>query len=147
MTGKRYIRRFGTVCGLMQSKEIKAEARGQEKKIFLRNRKMPVSDIIRSIPAGKGLTEEMELKHWFSQKEKEEEQISKQGYFQQRKKLNPEVFRKLNRAYLKDFYSSEEEVRTWNGYVVFAIDGTKAEIPNSEENRKTFGMRDNRVHW
>lgn len=141
MTGKRYIRRFGTVCGLMQTEEIKAEARGKEKKIFVRNRKMPVCDIIRSILVQKGLTEGMELKHWFCQNGKGEEQISKQGYFQQRKKLNPEVFRKLNRSYLKDFYSSEEEVSTWNGYVVFAIDGTKAEIPNSEENRKTFGMQ------
>jgi hypothetical protein len=147
MTGERYIRRFGTVCGLMQTEEIKAEARGQEKKIFVWNRKMPVCDIIRSIAVRKGLTEEMELKNYFCQRAKKEGQISKQGYFQQRKKLNPEVFRKLNRAYLKDFYGREEEVRTWNGYVVFTIDGTKAEIPNSEENRKTFGMRDNRVHW
>jgi hypothetical protein len=147
MTGKRYIQRFGIVCELLQTEEIKAEARGKATKIFVRNRKMPVCDIIKSIPARKGLTEEMELKHWFCQKEKEEEQISKQGYFQQRKKLNPEVFRKLNRAYLKDFYGSEEEVRTWNGYVVFAIDGTKAEIPNSEENRETFGMRDSPGHW
>jgi hypothetical protein len=56
MTGERYIRRFGAVCGLLQTKEIKTEARGEKKGIFLRNRKMPVCDIIRNIPVRKGLT-------------------------------------------------------------------------------------------
>jgi hypothetical protein len=81
MTGERYIRRFGTVCGLMQTEEIKAKARGQEKRIFVRNRKMPVCDIIRSIPVRKGLTEEMELKYWFCQGKKGGRTNFKTGLF------------------------------------------------------------------
>lgn len=36
--------------------------------------------------------------------------------------------------YLKDFYSSDEHV-LWNNYMVFDIDGSKVEIPNSDKSR------------
>lgn len=44
----------------------------------------------------------------------------------------------MNKQYLQDFYSSNEPV-LWNNYLVFAVDGSKAEIPNSDENRAFFG--------
>jgi len=143
MTEKQYIRRFRKVCEKIKTKKISRIARKNNERSFMRRRKMPLSDIIRSIPARKGLTAAMELRRYFSEEGKENKKISKQGYFQQRRKLNPEVFRELNRDCLNDFYSSKEEVKTWNGYTVFAIDGTKAEIPNSKENRETFGMEGN----
>lgn len=69
-------------------------------------------------------------------------QLSVQGYLQQRKRLNPEVFSYLNSEYLKDFYRSDE-VELWNGYLLLAIDGSKAEVPNSRENRERFGKSNN----
>lgn len=45
-------------------------------------------------------------------------------------------------GYLKDFYSSDE-VELWNGYLLLAIDGSKAEVPNSRENRERFGKSNN----
>ncbi len=68
--------------------------------------------------------------------------MSVQGYLQQRKRLNPEIFSYLNRKYLMDFYRSGE-VRLWNGYLLVAIDGSKAEVPNSKENREIFGSSSN----
>ncbi len=65
--------------------------------------------------------------------------ISKQGYLQQRKCLNPEVFSYLNDEYLTDFYNSSKP-KLWNGFLLLAIDGSKAEVPNSTENRKNFGQ-------
>lgn len=41
--------------------------------------------------------------------------LSVQGYLQQRKCLNPEVFSYLNRDYILDFYHSEEP-KLRNGY-------------------------------
>ena len=38
-------------------------------------------------------------------------QLSVQGYLQQRKRLNPEIFPYLNRKYLMDFYRSDEDIR------------------------------------
>ena len=69
-------------------------------------------------------------------------QLSIQGYLQQRKRLNPEIFPYLNRNYLMDFYHSDEP-KLWNGYLLIAIDGSKAEVPNSKENRETFGNSGN----
>jgi hypothetical protein len=116
MTKKQYIGRFKKVCEEIKTEGIRRTAREKNERSFLRNRKMPVCDIIRSILARKGLTAAMELRQYFSEQGKENKKISKQGYFQQRRKLNSEVFRELNRNYLNDFYSSEEEVKTWNGY-------------------------------
>jgi len=69
-------------------------------------------------------------------------QLSVQGYLQQRKRLNPEIFPYLNRKYLMDFYRSDEP-RLWKGYLLIAIDGSKAEVPNSKDNRETFGNSGN----
>lgn len=41
-----------------------------------------------------------------------------------------------------DFYHSDEP-KLWNGYLLIAIDGSKAEVPNSKENRETFGNSGN----
>lgn len=60
-------------------------------------------------------------------------QLSIQGYLQQRKRLNTEIFPYLNRNYLMDFYHSDEP-KLWNGYLLIAIDGSKAEVPDSKGN-------------
>ena len=103
---------------------------------------MPLDDIVLSTLAAKGLTCAMELRYYHIQKGQDPMSISKQGYLQQRKKLNPEVFVCLNREYLADFYASDEPV-LWHGLLVFAIDGSKVEIPNSAENEITFGKMGN----
>jgi len=64
--------------------------------------------------------------------------LLKKEYLQQRKKLNHKVFSFLDTEYLKDFYSSTEPV-LWNNYLVLAVDGSKTEVPNSDENREFFG--------
>ena len=66
----------------------------------------------------------------------------RQDYLRQRQKLNPEVFKVLNREYLQEYYKTEE-AKCWNGYLVLAVDGSRAEIPNSEENRQTYGESEN----
>lgn len=68
--------------------------------------------------------------------------MSKQGYLQQRKRLNPEAFSYLNDEYLSDFYHSSEP-KLWNGFLLLKIDGSKAEVPNSTENRERFGKSNN----
>lgn len=125
----------------LKTKETERKARGKNKKAFTRKRKMPVCDIIISILTSKKQTCAMELRNFFKQKNKSE--ISKQAYFKARQNLNPEVFIHLNDKYLNNFYRHQDEVKTWNGYIVLAIDGSKAEIPNSEENRKKYGVLKN----
>lgn len=117
-------------------------ARGNNERAFTRNRKMPVCDILSHILTSKRQTVSMELRNYFAKKH--QNPISKQAYFNARQNLNPEVFQYLNDEYLKGFYNEpEEEIIKWNGYLVFAVDGSKVEIPNSAENREKYGVLSN----
>ncbi|GBU29177.1 hypothetical protein R84B8_02741 [Treponema sp. R8-4-B8] len=105
---------------------------------WTRRRDMPLEDILLCTLAKKGLSATMETRHYFQEAEKTEQTVSKQDYLRQRQKLNPAVFKILNLKYLKQFYGGQEAAQ-WHGYLVMAIDGSRAEIPNSEENRLTYG--------
>jgi len=109
---------------------------------WTRERNMPLRDILRCTLGKKGLSAVMEVRQYYKAAEKEEQTVSKQDYLQQRQKLNPEVFKLLNTGYLQRFYSGAE-AREWHGYLVMAVDGSRAEIPNSAENRKTYGESEN----
>ena len=140
---KSYIRRFKQLSKHLSEEEIKVCARlpGSGEQTFTRNRKMPLKDMILCCLAKKGLTTVFELRHYFWQRNNGMK-ISKQGYLQQRKRLNPDIFSSLNDEYLMDFYNSGE-AELWNGYLLLTIDGSKAEVPNSKENRERFGAMTN----
>ena len=103
---------------------------------------MPLKDMLICCLSKKGLTTAFELRNFFKDKGELPMALSVQGYLQQRKRLNPEIFPYLNRRYLMDFYHSEEP-KLWKGYLLAAVDGSKAEVPNSKENRETFGNSGN----
>lgn len=52
----------------------------------------------------KRLITTFELRNYFKEKERLPMQLSVQGYLQQRKRLNLEIFSYLNCEYLMDFY-------------------------------------------
>jgi hypothetical protein len=123
----------------IHDKEIRGTARlAGDISSWSRQRNMPVSDILACTLAKKGLSAVMELRQYFQSADKVEQTVSKQDYFKQRQKLNPEVFRLLNRNYLKRFYGGHE-AKEWKGHLVMAVDGSRAEIPNSQENREVYG--------
>lgn len=107
---------------------------------FTRKRKMPADDIIISILSRKGLTASMDILDYFDEKGSEES-VSKQAYLKQRKRLNYEVFSHLNTSYLRNFYERMEPNDLYKGYLVLAVDGSKAEVPASKENATAFGTQ------
>lgn len=137
-----YKNRFQKFSNLLEEPELIKHARHKGSNTFCRNRKMPLKDMLLCCLSKKGLTTVFELRNYFKEKEEKTMSLSVQGYLQQRKRLNPEVFSYLNREYLFDFYHSEEP-KLWNGYLLLAIDGSKAEVPNSKENRERFGNSGN----
>lgn len=110
---------------------------------WTRERTMPLSDILTCTLNKKGLSTVMELREYFQTVKKAEQPVSKQDYLKQRQKLNPEVFKVLNGNYLRRFYDGKEP-QGWRGYLVMAIDGSRAEVPNSAENRQTYGTHENK---
>jgi hypothetical protein len=139
MNGIDVYRRFEQLLEEIHSERIKTWARHDgDFSSWTRQRDMPLEDILLCTLAKKGLSTTMEVRHYFQAVERAEQTVSKQDYLRQRQKLNPEVFKLLNRNYLKGFYSGEE-ARQWHGYLLMAVDGSRAEIPNSQENRQVYG--------
>lgn len=137
-----YIDRIQKLSEKLSDPALAERARKINSNTFSRNRKMPLKDILLCCLSKKGLTTTLELRNYFKQKEDPSMKMSKQGYLQQRRRLNPEVFSYLNDEYLAVFYHSSEP-KLWNGFLLLVIDGSKAEVPNSTENRKRFGKSNN----
>lgn len=93
---KSYVRRFQKLTNLLTHTNLALHARNIECNTFSRRRKMPLEDIILSSLAKKGLTTALKLRNYFKQKEGVTMEMSKQGYLQQRKRVNPDVFTYLN---------------------------------------------------
>lgn len=57
----------------------------------------------------------------------------------QREKLNEEIFKELNKESLIRFYGEfPQEVKTYKGYVLGAINGSDCEVPNTKETRERY---------
>lgn len=137
-----FIKRLDASYKLIFSEEIKNISRGNNPNIFQRKRIMPLSDILLCSLNKQGLNTDFELlKYLIFQKGLDEVNITKEAYLKQRRKLNPEVFKILNYHYISNFYNCcRNEVKKFKEYLIFAIDGTDFEIPNTKLNREYFGQ-------
>ena len=69
---------------------------------------------------------------------------TKQSFSESRKKLSPKAFTMLNDAVVREFYR-EEGYKTYRGFRLLAIDGSKMEVPDNRETRETYGCATNSV--
>lgn len=65
--------------------------------------------------------------------------VSKQAVSKARQGIKPSLFRELFNLSVDVFYKNVNERKLWNNYHIFAIDGTKLELPNSKSNFEIFG--------
>ena len=65
--------------------------------------------------------------------------ITKQAISYARQAINPLLFLELFNLSVDIFYQNIEKRKTWHGLHVFAIDGSKLELPNSQKNFDHFG--------
>jgi len=64
---------------------------------------------------------------------------TKSAFTQARKKLNPWAFKRLNEVTVDTFYENNE-VYTWNGMRVMAVDGSRLVLPNHHTVKEEFGV-------
>ena len=102
---------------------------------FTRNRKIQFKDLILFTLNKRGMSLKMEMNN-FTESIGRMENVSKSALCQQRKKINPIVFKDLNEGYIRNSYDNEKDYNTYKGYVVTAIDGMKIEVPDVEELKK-----------
>ncbi len=111
---------------------------------FTRKRKLSYSDLLLLTLNKQGKNTSFEIRDYEMNKKGENKvNYTDEAYLKQRRHLNPEVFKEMNKAYLKDFYGDKKHIIKNKGYIVLAIDGSKDEIPNTEQNRKEFGESGN----
>lgn len=65
--------------------------------------------------------------------------ISKQALSKARQFISPDLFKELFYLSVDSFYNNNSSRSTWHGLHLFAIDGSKFELPNSPSNFEFFG--------
>jgi hypothetical protein len=64
--------------------------------------------------------------------------VSKQAFSQARQKLSEQTFCRLSERLVEEFYT-ENTYTTWQGYRLIGIDGSTAQLPESDAIRQAFG--------
>lgn len=105
---------------------------------FTRTRKMSFSELVYYIlHPGKESTS-LGLKRFFEMTGKEGCRMSEQAFSKARSHFSHWPFEKMVRETTAEEYRGED-VRTWNGYHLFAVDGTTVALPDKPSLCKAFG--------
>ena len=116
--------------------------RGSHPGYFTRKSIISVKDILQQMLNRKNQTQDAELKSYYSSMNIDKPPVTDKGFFNARKKFNPEAVRVMSNEYIARIYDNyDDSIDKWKGYVVLGIDGSKCIVPNTEENRIVFGVQ------
>lgn len=71
--------------------------------------------------------------------------VSKQAISKARQGISHNAFVELFRLSVEHFYNQPTDLHKWNGFHIYAVDGSTIQIPESEENYKIFGGNPNKT--
>jgi len=127
----------------MKSREF-LEKQRKNPQDFTRNRKLSfVKMMLFSMNLAKSSLQK-ELTSFFSLFSSDSsKQITKSAYCQSRLKLKHTAFIELSDQIIQLFYSDDEHIR-WNGFRLLAIDGSRLQLPKSNEILNEFGYAQSR---
>lgn len=103
---------------------------------FTQSRKITLQDVLLFYTFRHAETTNKDIISYFSKAEKPK--VSKQAMFKALDKTNPDVFPLIIREFAKDFYT-HQDYQTVDGFIVLACDGTKTDLPPSDEMKEKFG--------
>ena len=73
--------------------------------------------------------------------------FTKSAFVQYRKKIRPEVFKKLSAILIEEFYTDNElGIKLWNGFRVLAVDGSSVTLPFTKALKKRYGLTKNQTN-
>lgn len=73
--------------------------------------------------------------------------FTKSAFVQYRKKIQPEVFKKLSTLLIDEFYTDNElGIKLWNGFRVLAVNGSSVNLPFTKELKKIYGLTKNQTN-
>ena len=105
---------------------------------FTRMRKMSFTDYILAIIRGRKTSLQSSIYTFFEKEHNKKEEYSKQAFSKGRQRIKPEAFLELFQATVDKFYEKAETV-TWRGYHLLGIDGTRLNLPCTNELRELYG--------
>ena len=114
------------------------------KTAFTRNRTLNFPTLILYFLNLRKHSNQVELDQFFKgvNNEKEASQvITKSAFFQARKKLSYAAFINLNRQIISSIYKSPENLKTWRGLRLCAVDGSSMRLPNTAGITAHFGTQ------
>lgn len=131
---KRYC--INKIKNKIKNTKIKNDYRN-DKKHFIRNRKMNFENVVLYGLNKRGLTSKMEIEDFTDLINMTN--ISSPAVLKQRLKLNGKIYLDMLQENLIGFYEEfKDEVKLFNGYILSAIDGSDFEIPNTKRTRKKY---------
>jgi len=127
-----------TVDEVVYAPETLIKARKSEKD-FTRKRTMPFTDVLKFSFDMEKTTVQTRLNKYFQRKKSEP--MSQQAFSKARNNFDHSPFESMHRKLVKEEYANTDELRKWNGYIVFGIEGTYYLLPKRKELREVFGTR------
>jgi len=107
---------------------------------FTRNRGMPFPDAVSFLLDMRKTTLQTRLNIYFKNV-KGGEPISQQSFSELRMNFDHSPFETMVRGLVREEYSGQYELPRWNGYHIFAVDGSYLQLPRVDVLRKEFGVR------
>lgn len=107
---------------------------------FTRNRKMSFTDYIFAIIKGTKTSLQSSIYTFFDSQNRNQTEYSKQAFSKGRQRIKPEAFQELFLAVAEQFYQ-KAETNTWRGYHLFGIDGTRMNLPCTQELTDIYGVQ------
>ena len=73
--------------------------------------------------------------------------FTKSAFVQCRKKIQPDVFKKLSSILVDEFYTDNDlAIKLWNGFRVLAADGSTVTLPFTKELEQLYGLTKNQTN-
>lgn len=107
---------------------------------FSRRGKMSFTDYIYAIIQNTKSSLQVGLNAFFDAQKKGQIEYSKQAFSKGRQRIKPEAFQELFQRVVERFYE-KAELTSWNGYQLFGIDGTRLNLPCTNELEELYGTQ------
>lgn len=107
---------------------------------FSRTGKMSFTDYIYAIIQNTKSSLQVGLNAFFDAYKKENIEYSKQAFSKGRQRIKVEAFQELFQAVVDKFYE-KADLTSWNGYQLFGIDGTRLNLPCTDQLAELYGTQ------
>lgn len=107
---------------------------------FSRRRKLSFTDYVYLTVQNMKTSLQAGLNAFIKERKKNKIEYSKQAFSKGRQRIRPEAFQELYQAVVMKFYE-KAGIHSWKGYQLFGIDGTRLNLPCTEELAQLYGAQ------